>query len=57
MARIHLLERSQRVELPIAAACDLADRLLVRRDLKQIFDYRRDAVARELGGEPAGDAP
>jgi len=29
---------------------EIADRLLVRRDLKQIFDYRRDAVARELGG-------
>jgi len=27
---------------------ELADRLLVQRDLRQIFDYRRDAVAREM---------
>jgi len=37
-----------RYSIPFGALGELADRLLVRRDLKQIFDYRRDAVAREL---------
>jgi ligand-binding SRPBCC domain-containing protein len=39
-----------RYSIPFGPLGNLADRLLVRRDLKQIFDYRRDAVARELGG-------
>jgi ligand-binding SRPBCC domain-containing protein len=39
-----------RYSIPFGPLGELADRLLVRRDLKQIFDYRRDAVARELGG-------
>jgi ligand-binding SRPBCC domain-containing protein len=39
-----------RYAIPFGPLGTLADRLLVRRDLKQIFDYRRDAVARELGG-------
>jgi ligand-binding SRPBCC domain-containing protein len=34
-----------RYSIPFGPLGDLADRLLVRRDLKQIFDYRRDAVA------------
>jgi len=38
-----------RYSIPFGPLGDLADRLLVRRDLEQIFDYRRDAVARELG--------
>lgn len=38
-----------RYSIPFGPLGELADRLLVRRDLKQIFDYRRDAVARELG--------
>lgn len=38
-----------RYSIPFGPVGELADRLLVRRDLKQIFDYRRDAVARELG--------
>ena len=38
-----------RYSIPFGPLGKLADRLLVRRDLKQIFDYRRDAVARELG--------
>ncbi|HEX5593591.1 MAG TPA: SRPBCC family protein [Solirubrobacterales bacterium] len=43
-----------RYSIPFGPLGDLADRLLVRRDLKQIFDYRRDAVARELGkADPA----
>lgn len=37
-----------RYSIPFGPLGDLADRLLVRRDLRQIFDYRRDAVAREL---------
>jgi hypothetical protein len=39
-----------RYSIPFGPLGTLADRLLVRRDLKQIFDYRRDAVAQELGG-------
>jgi ligand-binding SRPBCC domain-containing protein len=38
-----------RYSIPFGPLGELAERLLVRRDLKQIFDYRRDAVARELG--------
>jgi len=38
-----------RYSIPLGPLGDLADRLLVRRDLERIFDYRRDAVARELG--------
>jgi ligand-binding SRPBCC domain-containing protein len=38
-----------RYSIPFGPLGELVDRLLVRRDLKQIFDYRRDAVARELG--------
>jgi ligand-binding SRPBCC domain-containing protein len=38
-----------RYSIPFGPLGELADRLLVQRDLKQIFDYRRDAVARELG--------
>lgn len=38
-----------RYSIPFGVLGKLADRLLVQRDLKQIFDYRRDAVARELG--------
>ena len=37
-----------RYSIPFGPLGEVADRLLVRRDLKQIFDYRRDAVAREL---------
>jgi ligand-binding SRPBCC domain-containing protein len=40
-----------RYAIPLGPLGELADRLLVRRDLKQIFDYRRDAVARELAPE------
>jgi ligand-binding SRPBCC domain-containing protein len=43
-----------RYSIPFGPLGELADRLLVRRDLKQIFDYRRDAVARELGSTGAG---
>jgi ligand-binding SRPBCC domain-containing protein len=38
-----------RYSIPFGPLGELADRFLVRRDLKRIFDYRRDAVARELG--------
>jgi ligand-binding SRPBCC domain-containing protein len=37
-----------RYSIPFGPLGELADRLLVRRDLRQIFDYRRDAVGREL---------
>lgn len=38
-----------RYSIPFGPLGEVADRLLVRRDLKRIFDYRRDAVGRELG--------
>jgi ligand-binding SRPBCC domain-containing protein len=38
-----------RYAIPFGPLGGLAERVLVRRDLRQIFDYRRDAVARELG--------
>jgi ligand-binding SRPBCC domain-containing protein len=38
-----------RYSIPFGPLGELADRLLVRRDLKQIFDYRHEAVERELG--------
>ena|SRR5215203_62660 len=37
-----------RYSLPFGPLGALANRLLVRRDLRRIFDYRREAVAREL---------
>lgn len=37
-----------RYSIPLGPLGDLADRLLVQRDLRRIFDYRREAVAREL---------
>jgi ligand-binding SRPBCC domain-containing protein len=44
-----LIRDRVRYSIPFGPLGELAERLLVRRDLKQIFDYRRDAVARELG--------
>lgn len=38
-----------RYSIPFGPLGEIADRLLVQRDLKQIFDYRRDAVALEMG--------
>lgn len=38
-----------RYSIPFGLLGEIADRALVRRDLRQIFDYRREAVARELG--------
>ncbi len=43
-----------RYSIPFGPLGELAHRLLVRRDLKQIFDYRRDAVARELAPTGSG---
>ena len=37
-----------RYSIPFGPLGELADRVLVRRDLSRIFDYRREAVAREL---------
>ena len=39
-----------RYALPLGPLGELANRLLVRRDLERIFDYRRAAVAALLGG-------
>ena len=36
--------------IPYRTLGALADRVLIARDLERIFDYRRDAVARLLGG-------
>ncbi len=44
-----VIEDRVRYAIPFGPLGDLANRLLVRRDLRQIFDYRRDAVAREMG--------
>lgn len=38
-----------RYAIPFGPLGELARRLLVERDLRQIFDYRRDAVGREMG--------
>ena len=52
-----------RYSIPFGLLGELANRLLVRRDLRQIFDYRRDAAARELRAHvkrlrlAEGDAP
>jgi len=43
-----LIEDRVRYSIPFGPLGELADRLLVQRDLRQIFDYRREAVAREL---------
>lgn len=37
-----------RYSIPFGPLGQIAERLFVRRDLKRIFDYRGDAVAREL---------
>ena len=37
-----------RYAIPFGPLGEIADRLLVQRDLRQIFDYRRETVAREL---------
>ena len=37
-----------RYEIPLGAAGRVARMLFVRRDLEQVFDYRREAVARLL---------
>jgi ligand-binding SRPBCC domain-containing protein len=37
-----------RYSIPFGPLGEVANRLLVRRDLRRIFDYRQEAVAREL---------
>lgn len=37
-----------RYSIPFGPLGEIANRLLVQRDLRRIFDYRREAVAREL---------
>ena len=39
--------------MPYGPLGEIAQRVLVARDLERIFDYRRDAVARLLGGRPS----
>jgi ligand-binding SRPBCC domain-containing protein len=46
--RATIIEDRVRYSIPCGPLGSLANRLLVRRDLRQIFDYRRDAAAREL---------
>lgn len=43
-----IIEDRIRYSIPCGLLGELAERLLVRRDLRKIFDYRRAAVAREL---------
>jgi len=45
-----IIEDRVRYSIPFGPLGELANRLLVQRDLGQIFDYRRDAVAREMSG-------
>ncbi|HET8954793.1 MAG TPA: SRPBCC family protein [Solirubrobacterales bacterium] len=45
-----IIEDRVRYSIPFGPLGELANRLLVQRDLRQIFDYRRDAVARAMGG-------
>lgn len=42
------IEDRVRYSIPFGPLGELADRLLVRRDLRRIFDFRQEAVAREL---------
>jgi len=44
-----IIEDRVRYSIPFGPLGELANRLLVQRDLRQIFDYRRDAVTREMG--------
>jgi ligand-binding SRPBCC domain-containing protein len=44
-----IIEDRVRYSIPFGPLGALANRLLVRRDLRQIFDYRRDTVEREMG--------
>lgn len=43
-----IIEDRVRYSIPFGPLGELANRVLVRRDLRQIFDYRRDAVGREM---------
>jgi ligand-binding SRPBCC domain-containing protein len=47
-----IIEDQVRYAIPFGPLGELANRLLVQRDLRQIFDYRRDAVAREMNRAP-----
>jgi len=43
--------------MPYGPLGAIAHRALVARDLERVFDYRRDAVERLLGGRPSTLAP
>lgn len=45
---VTMIDDRVRYSIPLGPLGDLADLLLVQRDLRRIFDYRREAVAREL---------
>ena len=47
-----VIEDRVRYAIPFGPLGELANRILVQRDLRQIFNYRRDAVAREIGRGP-----
>jgi ligand-binding SRPBCC domain-containing protein len=47
-----IIEDQVRYAIPFGPLGALANRLLVQRDLRRIFDYRRDAVAREMSRAP-----
>jgi ligand-binding SRPBCC domain-containing protein len=47
-----IIEDQVRYSIPFGPLGELANRLLVRRDLRQIFDYRHDAVEREMDRFP-----
>jgi ligand-binding SRPBCC domain-containing protein len=52
-----LIHDSVRYRMPYGALGAIAHRILIARDLERIFDYRRDAVERLLGGRRSTLAP
>jgi len=52
-----VIEDRVRYAIPLGPLGELANRLLVQRDMRRIFDYRRDAVAREMSRTPQGFVP
>lgn len=52
-----IVEDRIRYSIPFGPLGEVARRMFVERDLARIFDYRRDAVIRELGGSRSEAEP
>jgi ligand-binding SRPBCC domain-containing protein len=52
-----LIRDAVRYRMPYGVLGEIAHRALIARDLERIFDYRRDAVDRLLGGRRGALAP